>query len=160
MNPVLTSVPELWHRLMDLVRIQTRILLFLSVTFEMPTKIIYIFFQSFAYYVLKVYLYYLKLKKSLRSHKSVEIKVFLPIYCLIIGESRSGSVPLTNGSRSGSWRPKNLWILHIRIQIWNTGLDTLPWGTLANSVQQLLDWLDQLNRISLADAWGFEWQLQ
>jgi hypothetical protein len=45
-------------------------------------------------------------KKSNRSHKTVGIKIFLMYYfCLMIG---SGSVPLTNGSGSGSMRPKNI----------------------------------------------------
>jgi hypothetical protein len=47
----------------------------------------------------------------------------------MIGEYRSGLIPLTNGSGSGSRRPKNMCILWIRIQIriWicNTGLQVL-----------------------------------
>ncbi len=38
-------------------------------------------------------------------------------FCLVIEGSGSGSIPLTNGSRSGSRWPKNIWI---RIQIRNT----------------------------------------
>jgi hypothetical protein len=37
-------------------------------------------------------------KKSKRSHKTVEIKIFLYYFCLMIEGSGSGSIPLTNGS--------------------------------------------------------------
>jgi hypothetical protein len=39
-------------------------------------------------------------------------------FCMIIegSESGSGSIPLTNGSGSGSRRPKNMWIRWIRIR--------------------------------------------
>jgi hypothetical protein len=50
-------------------------------------------------------------KKSKRSHKT-ESTFFFP-FCLMI--EGSGSIPLTNGSGSGSRRPKN-----IRIRIRNT----------------------------------------
>jgi hypothetical protein len=53
-------------------------------------------------------------KKSLRSHITIEIKVFsYYFFCWMIEES--GFVPQTNGS----WRPKNIQILGIRIR--NTG---------------------------------------
>ncbi len=64
-------------------------------------------------------------KKSKRSHKAVGINVFLTFFCLVIEGSRSGSgsIPLTDGSGSGSRRPKNMWIrwIRIRIRIRNTG---------------------------------------
>jgi hypothetical protein len=53
---------------------------------------------------------FFKDKKFKRSHKTVRIKVFL-------------STTLKNAFRSGSGRPKNMWIrwISIRIRIWNTG---------------------------------------
>jgi hypothetical protein len=62
---------------------------------------------------------FLQDKKSKRCHKAVGIKVFLTI-CLVIEES--GSIPLNNGSGSGSRRPKNIRIrwIRIRIRIHNT----------------------------------------
>ncbi len=45
--------------------------------------------------------------KETKSQKEVaKIKVFLTIFCLLI--EGSGSIPLTNGSGSGSRRPKNM----------------------------------------------------
>jgi hypothetical protein len=61
---------------------------------------------------------FFKDKKSKRSHKIVEIieiKVFSYYFCWII--EVSGSIPLTNGSGSGSRRLKNMWIRSIRIRI-------------------------------------------
>ncbi len=43
-------------------------------------------------------------------------------FCLMLEGSRSGSIPLTNGS--GSRRPKNMWIPWIRIR--NTAVKTTP----------------------------------
>ncbi len=45
-------------------------------------------------------------------------KCFSYYFCLMIEGSWSGYVSLTNGSGSG--RPKYIWILRIRIWIWNT----------------------------------------
>jgi hypothetical protein len=75
-----------------------------------------------AYYFLNVqYMYIIiKDKKSKRSHKAFEIKVFSYFFYLVI--EGSGSIPLTDGSGSGSRRPKNMWIRWIRIWIRNTGL--------------------------------------
>ncbi len=54
-------------------------------------------------------------KKSKRSHKAVGIKIYLTIFdCWGSG---FGSIPLPNGSGSGSRRPKNMWIRWIRIRI-------------------------------------------
>jgi hypothetical protein len=63
---------------------------------------------------------FFKDKKSKRSHKTVGIKVFL-IFLLDerrirIRAGRPVFIPLTNGSGSGSRRPKNMWI-----RIRNTG---------------------------------------
>jgi hypothetical protein len=43
-------------------------------------------------------------------------------FCMMIEESGSGSIPLTSGSASGTWRPKNIWI---RIRIRNTALQSI-----------------------------------
>ncbi len=75
---------------------------------------------------------FFKDKKSKRSNKTVEIKVFLTqgltptelgkgfsyYFCLMIEGAGAGSIPLTNGSGSGFTRPKNMWI---RIRRRNTG---------------------------------------
>ncbi len=45
---------------------------------------------------------FFKDKKSQRSHKTLEIKGFSYYFCLMIEGARSGSVPLTNGSGSGT----------------------------------------------------------
>ncbi len=103
--------------------IQIRILLFSSLTFKTPTKN---FLKKFsAFYFLKVHLHHFsKIKKSKRSHK---IKVFLIRYfCLLI--EGSGSIPLTNRSRSGSRTPKNMWIWWIRIR--NTAFTFLHFTTV------------------------------
>jgi hypothetical protein len=62
-------------------------------------------------------------KKSKRSHKTVgRNQGFSYYFCLMI--EGSGSIPLTNGSRSGSRRPKNIRIRRIRIR--NTGKPQYP----------------------------------
>ncbi len=53
-------------------------------------------------------------KKSQKSHKTVEIKIFLIFYL-------TGRVGASNGSGCGSGRPKNIRILRIRMQ--NTVVD-------------------------------------
>ncbi len=49
---------------------------------------------------------------------------FSNYFCLMFKGSRSGSIPLTNGSRSGSRRPKNVWIRWFQIR--NTAVKTTP----------------------------------
>ncbi len=56
---------------------------------------------------------FFKDKKSKRSHETVG-QGFSYYFCLMIKESGSGSIPLTNGSGSG--RPKNMWIRWVRIR--------------------------------------------
>jgi hypothetical protein len=51
---------------------------------------------------------FLKIKSQKESHKPVGVKVFSYYFCLMIEGSGSGSIPLTNGSGSGSRRPKNI----------------------------------------------------
>ncbi len=52
----------------------------------------------------------------------------------MIEGSGSGSVSLTNGSRFRSGRPKNIWILRIRIRIRNTGFFKLFFAVFVYSV--------------------------
>jgi hypothetical protein len=67
-----------------------------------------IFYKNFsAYYFLKVHLHNFS-----KSHKLVEIKVFLYYFCMMIEGSGSGAIPQTSGS---GW-PKNMWIRWIRIR--------------------------------------------
>jgi hypothetical protein len=72
-----------------------------------------IFKSFFAYYFLKVHLHHFKDKKSQTSRN----QGFSYYFCLVI--EGSGSIPLINGSGSGSRRPKNMWIQWTRIR--NTG---------------------------------------
>jgi hypothetical protein len=75
----------------------------------------------FAYYFLKVHLHnFSKIKKSKRSHRKEESR-FFSLFLLDDEGFGSGSVPLTNGSRSR--RPEN-----ICIRIRNTGfhIQNLP----------------------------------
>ncbi len=82
------------------------ILLFSSLTFKMPTKN-YLKKSFSADYFLKVHLHNFSTIKNQRVTKQLQWRFFL-LFCMMI--EGSGSIPLTNGSRSGSRRPKNIWI--------------------------------------------------
>jgi hypothetical protein len=102
------------------ILVRIRILLFSSVTFNTSTK--KLFFSCFAFYFLKVHLHLIfQDKKFIEKSQNRRNQCFSYYSCLMIEESRSGagsgSVSLTNGSGPGSWRPKNIWILQIRIRI-------------------------------------------
>ncbi len=113
-----------------------RILLFASVTFKMPTKVFllitfwrYIYIALHRWKVVKTstsfllitplfkgtFTSFFKDKKSYDDHRC-----FSYYCCLMLEGSGSGSLTLTNGS--GSRRPKNIWILRIRIR--NTAANT------------------------------------
>ncbi len=85
-----------------------------------------------AYYFLKVHLHHFSMIKS---HKEVTKQYgrnqrFSYYFCLMIeGGSGYGSVSLTNGSGCGSGRPKNIWILRIRIR--NTDCIVVIHGALS-----------------------------
>ncbi len=67
-----------------------RILLFSSVAHDMPTKNIFFFQSVFAYYFLRLHVHctpVFKDRKSKRSHKIVDIKIFLP-FLLVDGRIR------------------------------------------------------------------------
>ncbi len=86
-----------------------RILLFSLLTFKMPTKNYFWLNIFYAYYCLKVQLHNFPKIKVKKSHKIVGIKVFLTIFllfCMKTEGSRSGSIPLTNGSGSEYGGPK------------------------------------------------------
>ncbi len=89
----------LW--ILDTADLRIRILLFSPVAFKnkMPTKIIF-----FAITLFEGTLTSVSKKKSERSHKTVEIKVFLTFFLLDFGRIHIR----TNYYRSGSERPKNL----------------------------------------------------
>ncbi len=71
------------------------------------------------YYFLKVHLHHFsKIKSQKESQNSTRNQGFPYYFCMM--KEGSGSIPLTSGSGSGSWRPKNMWI-RIRIWIRNTG---------------------------------------
>jgi hypothetical protein len=62
-------------------------------------------------------------------------------FCLMLEGPRSGSgsIQLTNGSGSGSRRPKNMWIRWIRILIRNTAVKTTPPSTFLQLLNTLTD---------------------
>ncbi len=63
---------------------------------------------------------FFKYKKSQRSHKTIEIKVF-SYFCFLI--EGSGSVQINYGSGCGSRRHKNIWFrILMRMRIRNTGV--------------------------------------
>ncbi len=83
-----------------------------------------------AYYFLKVHLHHFSKIKSLKELQNSRNQGFSYYFCMMIQgsvagagsiplTSGSGSAPLTSGSRSGSGRPKNMWIRWIWIR--NTG---------------------------------------
>jgi len=88
------------------VQIPIRILLILSVTLDANKKFIFCLFLFVTLFC--------KDKKSEKKSRNSRNQGFSYYFCRMIGgsEAGSGSVPLTNGSRSE--RPKNLRILRIR----------------------------------------------
>jgi hypothetical protein len=92
-----------------------RILLFSSLTFKMPKKLIFNTIFS-AYYFLKLHLHNFSKLKSQKESQNSRNQGFSYYFCMGV----EGSIPLTNGS--GSERPKNMWIRWIRIRIRNTAL--------------------------------------
>ncbi len=94
-------------------------------------KLIFNTFFS-AYYFLKVHLRHFWKIKSQKEPQNSRNKGFSYYFCMMIegsgsgAGSGSGSIPLT--SRSGSGRPKNMWIRWIRIRIRNTGEKATVWG--------------------------------
>jgi hypothetical protein len=97
-----------------------RILIFSSLTFQMPAKnnFLHIFFST--YYFLKLHLHHFSKIKSQKESQNSRNQGFSYYFCMMIegsgSRAGSGSVHLTTGSGSG--RPKNMWI---RIRIRNTG---------------------------------------
>jgi hypothetical protein len=83
------------------------------------------FLRFFAYF-LKVHLHHFSKIKVINKSQISRNQCFSYYFCLMIEGSGSGSISLTNGSATGSSRPKIIWILLIRIQIQirNTGLET------------------------------------
>jgi hypothetical protein len=85
-------------------------------TFNMPAKKL-IFNTIFsAYYFLKVHLHHFSKIKSQKASQKIRNQGLSYYFCMIIEGSGSGSLPLTSESGSGSWRPKNMWIRWIRIR--------------------------------------------
>ncbi len=66
--------------------------------------------------------------------------------------SGSGSIPLTNGSGSGSRRPKNMWVrwIQIRIRIRNTALKT---STGKKSGKPLMKYMKTWNTDKCNKGW-------
>jgi len=76
-----------------------------SLTFKMPTK--NKFKKSFsAYSFLKVLLHHFSKVKVKKKSQNSGNQGFSYYFCLMIEGSGYGSIPLTNGSGSGSRRPK------------------------------------------------------
>ncbi len=84
-----------------------RILLFSSLTFNMPAKNKFLT-QFFLLLLFEgTFTSFFKDKKSKKSQNSWN-QGFPYYFCMMIEGSGSGSIPLTSGSGSG--RPKNMWI--------------------------------------------------
>jgi hypothetical protein len=77
-----------------------------------------------AYYFLKIHLHHLSKMKSQKESQNSTNQGFSYYFCMIIEGSGSGSIPLTSGYGSGSWRPKNMWI-RIRNTDFNIQLTSL-----------------------------------
>ncbi len=76
-----------------------------------------------AYDFLKLHLHNFSKIKIQKESQNSRNQGFSYYFCMII--EGSGTIPLTSGSGSGSWRPKNTWIrwIRIRIRIRNTGFE-------------------------------------
>ena len=75
------------------------------------------FWRWYVYIIFQVRLHHFSKIKIIKKSQNRRNQCFSYFFCLMIEGSGSGSVSLTNGSGSG--RPKNIWILRIRIR--NTG---------------------------------------
>jgi hypothetical protein len=114
------------------IRLWRRILLFSSVTFKKTHKKQLFFLLSFyAFFFLKVHLYHPSKIVSHKKSQNSRNQEFSSFFCLLMEEYRSGagagsgSIQISYGSRCGSRRTKNIWILWVgirmRIRILNTG---------------------------------------
>jgi hypothetical protein len=83
----------------------------------MPTKNNFLFY-FFCLLLLKVNLHLFSKIKSKKKSQNSRNQGFSYYFCMMVEGSRSGSIPVTNGSWSGSRRPNNMWIRWIRIRIW------------------------------------------
>ncbi len=79
-------------------------------------KLIFISFLLITFWR-NFFIIFQKIKSPKKSQNSKN-QGFSYYFCLLIEGSESKFIPLTNGSRSGSGRPQNMWIRWIRI--WNT----------------------------------------
>ncbi len=66
-----------------------------------------------AYDFLKLHIHHFSKIKIQKESQNRRKQGFSYYFCMMI--EGSGSIPLTSGSGSGSWRPKNTWIRWIRI---------------------------------------------
>jgi hypothetical protein len=70
-----------------------------------------------ACYFLKTHLHHFIKIKSQKEVPNSRNQGFSYNFCLMIEGSGDGFIPLTRGTGSGSRRPRNIWILWIRIRI-------------------------------------------
>ena len=123
----LSTDVQYWSLLQPVFRIW--ILLISLLTFRMPTKkfccLNFFFFFNFWRYIYIIF----KDKKSKKKSQSRRNQGFSSYFCLVT--EGSGSKPLTNGSGSGSRRPKNMWIR-------NTGRKNAEYAERNFHVQQCL----------------------
>ncbi len=109
-----------------------RILLFSSLTFKMPAKNKFFNTIFSACDFLKLDFHHFSKIKIQKDSQNSRNQGFSYYFCMVIEGSGSGFIPLTSGSGSGSWRPKNTWIrwirIRIRIRIRNTGFKSLICG--------------------------------
>ncbi len=112
---VLISVADPWHFASD-SWIRIRILLFSSLTFKTPIKKLF----SPKFFCLLLFEGKFTSKKVIKKSQNSRNQGFPYYFCVMMIEG-SGSEPLTNGSGTGSRRPKTTQILQIR----NTGAHIL-----------------------------------
>jgi hypothetical protein len=85
------------------------------------SKKLILYYNFFCLLFFKVHLHHFLKIKSQQESLNSRNQGFSYYFCMIIEGSGSGagSIPMTSGSGSRSWRPKNMWIRWIRIR--NTG---------------------------------------
>ncbi len=119
-----------------------RILLFSSLTCKMLTKKTNLKNSFSAYYFWKVHLHYFSKIKSKKKLQTSRSQGFSYYFCMMIEGSGfaagSGLIPITNGSGSGSRRPKNIRIRRIRIRNTAFGVSAMLYS-LFMDLQHLMD---------------------
>ncbi len=104
-----------WIRIRILIRILDPNSAIFVIDLQDANKKLIFYLIFSAYYFLKVHLHLFSKIKSQKESQNSRNLGFSYYFCMMIEGSRSGSIPLTNGS-GGSRRPKNMWSRWIRIR--------------------------------------------